>query len=269
LKEPHRYRATIAYVGTFFHGWQRQKNADRTVQAAVEKALGRIAGGPVTVHAAGRTDLGVHAEGQVAHFDLEAELPPPGLREGANALLPWDAKLLELARAAPGFHARRNTLWKEYLYRWSRAEMIRPSEALFVAPIAGRADAARMAQAARLLPGGRDFGVFAVGRPEGESGVRNLHSVTIEERGDEIRALFRGDGFLRGMVRSICGVLADVGRGKAPVERVAELLSTGDRSLLSPKAAACGLTLLRVSYAKGREWGSGGVEEGEIEPTRR
>ena len=255
MNEPHRYRATLAYVGTFFHGWQRQKNADRTVQAVVEKALGQIAGGPVTAHAAGRTDTGVHAEGQVVHFDIEAELTSPALREGANALLPWDAKLLELARAAPGFHARRNTMWKEYLYRWSRAEMIRPSEALFVAPIAGRADAARMTQAARLLQGSRDFGVFAVRRPEGESGVRNLHSVTIEERGDEIHALFRGDGFLRGMVRSICGVLADVGRGKAPVERVAELLSTGDRRLLSPKADACGLCLVRVEYGpEGVHW---------------
>ncbi len=243
-----RYRATVAYVGTFFHGWQRQKNADRTVQAAVEKALGRMAGGPVTAHAAGRTDTGVHADGQVVHFDLEPELEPLRLREGANALLPWDAKMLDAAAAKPEFHARRDASWKEYLYRWSRAEVLRPSEALFVAPIARRADVARMAEAAKVLPGGHDFGVFAVRRAEGESGVRRLISVGLEERDDEIRALFRGEAFLRGMVRSICGVLADVGRGKAPVERIAELLSTSDRRLLSPKADACGLTLLRVSY---------------------
>ena len=247
-----RYRATIAYVGTFFHGWQRQKNADRTVQAAVEKALGRIAGGPVTVHAAGRTDTGVHADGQVAHFDLKTDLSSLRLREGANALLPWDVRLLDIAKAPRKFHARRDAVWKEYLYRWSRADVIRPSEALFVAPIAGRADAARMAEAAKLLPGDRDFGVFAVRRPHEESGVRNLHFVVLEERGDELCALFRGEGFLRGMIRSICGVLADVGRGKAPVERMAQLLATGDRSLLSPKAQACGLTLVRVSYGAAR-----------------
>ncbi|HEV2062933.1 MAG TPA: tRNA pseudouridine(38-40) synthase TruA, partial [Thermoanaerobaculia bacterium] len=113
-----------------------------------------------------------------------------------------------------------------------------------------RADAALMAEAARHLPGERDFGVFAVRRLEGESGVRHLHSVTVEETGPEICAVFRGDGFLRGMVRSVCGVLADVARGKAPVERTAELLETGDRSLLSPKAEACGLTLVRVSYGE-------------------
>jgi tRNA pseudouridine38-40 synthase len=248
VSEPCRYRATVAYVGTFFHGWQRQKNAERTVQAAVEKALAKIAGRPVTVHASGRTDTGVHADGQVVHFDLLAALTPERLREGANGLLPWDVKLLEVARVPAGFHARRDAVWKEYLYRWSRAKVIPPSEALVVAPLSGRADAVAMAEAARLLPGERDFGVFAVRRLHGQSGVRTLYGVTLEQRGDEVRALFRGDGFLRGMVRSICGVLADVGRGKAPAERISRLLASGDRRLLSPKADACGLTLMRVSY---------------------
>jgi len=84
--------------------------------------------------------------------------------------------------------------------------------------------------------------------PKGDSGRRNLHAVAIVESGDEIRVLFRGDGFLRGMVRSLCGVLADTARGKAPPERMEELLATGDRRLLSPKAPACGLTLVRVAY---------------------
>lgn len=250
MKHLQRYRATAAYVGTFFHGWQRQKNVERTVQAVVEEALGRIDGRPVIVHAAGRTDTGVHAEGQVLHFDLESGLEAVRVRDGAAALLPWDVKLLDVAAAAHDFHARRDAAWKEYLYRWSRAEVLAPRDALFVAPIARRADAALMAQAAKLLPGERDFGVFAVRAPEGGPGVRRLHAVTVEEQGGEIRALFRGDGFLRGMVRSICGVLADVARGKAPVERIAELLKTSDRSLLSPKAAACGLTLVRVAYGK-------------------
>ncbi|MGH9399541.1 MAG: tRNA pseudouridine(38-40) synthase TruA, partial [Thermoanaerobaculia bacterium] len=241
-------RATAAYVGTFFHGWQRQKNAERTVQAVVEKALQRIDGGAVTVHAAGRTDTGVHADGQALHFDLASGLDPLRVREGANALLPWDVRLLDVAAASPDFHCRRDALFKEYLYRFSRAEVVAPRDALFVAPIARRADAALMAEAGKLLPGERDFGVFAVRAPEGQSGVRNLIAVTVEERGAEIRVLFRGDGFLRGMVRSICGVLADVARGKAPAGRVADLLETGNRRLLSPKAAACGLTLVQVHY---------------------
>jgi len=243
-----RYRATLAYVGTDFAGWQIQANAPRTVQAVVEEALERLAGQPVRATAAGRTDAGVHADGQVVHFDLPRELEGSRLRDAANALLPWDARLLEVARASDGFHARRDAVWKVYLYRWSRAAVIAPREALFVAPIAARADPERMARAARALPGRRDFRVFGVRLPPRDSGVRTLHEVAVEEQGAEIRVRLRGDAFLRGMARTICGVLADVGRGKAPVERVAELLETGDRRLLAPKAEAKGLTLVRVAY---------------------
>jgi tRNA pseudouridine38-40 synthase len=243
-----RYRATVAYVGTFFHGWQRQSNADRTVQAVVEKAILRLSGGSVIVHASGRTDTGVHADGQVIHFDLHRHWSPLDLRDGVNSLLPWDVRFLNVREAAPEFHVRRDALWKEYLYRWSRAEVIPPKDSLFVAPIAPRAEASLMARAVRILPGNHDFSVFGVRLPKGDSGRRNLHAVAIVESGEEIRALFRGDGFLRGMVRSLCGVLADTARGKAPPERMGKLLATGDRKLLSPKAPACGLTLVRVAY---------------------
>ena len=252
MSEAVRYRARLAYVGTYFHGWQLQKNAPRTVQAVLEAALSRLEGGPVRAHAAGRTDAGVHAEGQVVHFDLRRPHPPERLVEAVNALLPWDARLMDAAEAPALFHARRDAAWKEYLYRWSRARVIAPKDALFVAPLSPRADAARMRAEARNLPGSRDFGVFGVRRSAAESSVRNLHFVRIQEDGEEIRALFRGDAFLRGMVRSLCGVLADVGRGKAPAGRVAELLESQDRRLLAPKAAACGLTLLRVHYGRGR-----------------
>jgi tRNA pseudouridine38-40 synthase len=146
------------------------------------------------------------------------------------------------------FHARRDAAWKEYLYRWSRADAIAPRDALFVAEISRRADADRMREAARVLPGERDFGVFGIRRPAGESSLRKLHFVRVEESGDEIRALFRGDAFLRGMVRSICGALASIARGKAPPDRIEELLKSGDRRLLSAKAPAHGLTLVRVHY---------------------
>jgi len=250
VTDPVRYRARLAYVGTFFHGWQRQRNAARTVQAVLEKALETLDGADVRAHAAGRTDAGVHADGQVAHFDLSRRREPARLRDGANALLPWDLRVLEVEAVRPEFHARRDAVWKEYLYRWSRAPVVPPRDALFVAPISPRADAARMREAARDLPGERDFGVFGAGRPAGESSVRRLQFVRIEEDAEEIHALFRGDAFLRGMIRSIAGTLADVGRGKAPAGRAAELLASQDRRLLSPKAPASGLTLLRVHYRR-------------------
>jgi tRNA pseudouridine38-40 synthase len=239
----------VSYVGTHFHGWQFQRNAPRTVQAVLEEALARFSGERARVVAAGRTDTGVHAEGQVVHFDLAQERSPQRIRDGVNTLLPWDARLLAVEAAHPEFHARRDAAWKEYLYRWSRADAIAPRDALFVAEISRWADADRMREAVRALPGERDFGVFGVRLPSGESSSRRLHFVRIEESGDEIRALFRGDAFVRGMVRSICGVLASIARGKAPPDRIEELLESGDRRLLSAKAPARGLTLLRVHYA--------------------
>jgi tRNA pseudouridine38-40 synthase len=248
VTRPTRYRAVLAYVGTHFSGWQIQKNAPRTVQAVLEESLALLSGEPVRAIAAGRTDAGVHANGQVIHFDLARPIDPLHVREGVNALLPWDVKVLSVTTAAADFHARRDAAWKEYLYRWSRAPVLHPRDALFAAPIATRADAERMRKAVRGLPGRRDFSVFGVKRRALESGVRVLRAVTIEESGEEIRALFRGDGFLRGMVRAICGVLADIARGKAPVDRVEKLLENGDRDLLAPKAPARGLTLVRVHY---------------------
>jgi tRNA pseudouridine38-40 synthase len=243
-----RYRATLAYVGTQFHGWQAQANASRTVQSVVEKALRQFVRAASRPVAAGRTDAGVHAEGQVVHFELPREEDPLRVRSAVNGLLPWDVRFLEVALTSPDFHARRDAAWKDYLYRWSRAAVIPPRDSLFVSPIAARAEAGRMLAAAATLAGERDFGVLSVRQPKGASSVRRIYRVEIEERGDEIRALFRGDAFLRGMVRSICGVLADVAREKAPVDRLEQLLSTGDRKLLAPKAPAKGLTLLRVAY---------------------
>jgi tRNA pseudouridine38-40 synthase len=248
VRGPQRYRATIAYVGTAFHGWQAQKNAPRTVQAVLQRALRQLAGDEVRVEGAGRTDAGVHADGQVAHFDLPRPREPRAIRDAVNHRLPGDVRVLEVAEAGADFHARRDALWKEYVYRWSRAAVIPPRSAPFVAPVSARADAGLMRAAAECLPGTRDFAIFAVRLPVGESSVRTLHAVTIGEEGDELYALFRGEGFLRGMVRSICGVLADAARGRVPPDRAATLLETGERSLLSPKAEARGLTLSRVRY---------------------
>ncbi|MCA1611523.1 MAG: tRNA pseudouridine(38-40) synthase TruA [Acidobacteria bacterium] len=248
-RSPRRYRATVAYVGTWFNGFQFQQNAERTVQAVLEDAIRRFADeGPVRVHAAGRTDAGVHAEGQVIHFDLPAARDPLRIREGVNALLPWDVRVLDAAPAPEGFLARRDAVWREYRYRWSRAAVIPPKDALFVAAISAGAEAAPMRAAAASLRGRKDFSVFAVKGPGGRGAERRIHFADVEEAGDEIQVLIRGDAFLRGMVRSICGVLAHVARGKAPRDRIAQLLETGDRALLAPKAPARGLTLTRVHY---------------------
>lgn len=250
MSGPVRYRAVIAYVGTGFRGWQFQSNAPRTVQAVLEEALAGLAHTLVRVEGASRTDAGVHADGQVAHFDLPRRREPHAVRDAINHHLPGDVRVLSVEEASPQFHARVGAVWKEYLYRWSRAAVISPRDAPFVAPISTRADVARMREAAKSLPGKHDFRVFAVGPSPAESTVRTLHSVAIDEDGEELHALFRGDGFLRGMVRSIAGVLSDSARGRVPLDRAARLLETGDRRLVCPKASAHGLTLRRVFYGQ-------------------
>jgi tRNA pseudouridine38-40 synthase len=248
MSGPARYRAVVAYTGTAFHGWQVQTNAPRTVQGTLQDALSDLARGTVKVEGASRTDTGVHADGQVAHFDLPRPRDPRRVRDAVNERLPGDVRLLSVSEAAPQFHARYDAKWKEYLYRWSRSEVVAPREFPFVAPISPSARADLMRAAAAALPGERDFGIFAVQRTGQGSEIRRLDAVEVSESGAELHALFRGDGFLRGMVRSICGVLADAARGRVPVERAAELLATGDRALLSAKAPARGLTLVRVGY---------------------
>ena len=174
------------------------------------------------------------------------------IRDAINHRLPEDVRLLEVADAPPDFHSRHDALWKEYLYRWSRDDVFPPREAPFLAPISARATAALMRAAAAPLPGTRDFGVFGVQRKAlaGESTIRTLRSVSIEEEGPLLSARICGDGFLRGMARSICGVLAETARGRVPPERMALLLAKGERKWLSPKAMARGLTLVRVVYGE-------------------
>lgn len=243
-----RYRAVLAYVGTGFHGWQLQENASRTVQAVLEEALAALAGAPVRARAAGRTDTGVHADGQVVDFELPRARDAASVRDAVNRFLPSDARLLDVVSAPAGFDARRDAIWKEYLYRWSRAPVVAPRDAPFVCRISAAADAGRMRRASEALAGTHDFRVFSVRSAGRESTVRTLHFVRIEEQGAEIVALFRGDAFLRGMVRAVSGTLADVARGRLPEDRCARLLATGDRTLLAPKAPAHGLTLVRVAY---------------------
>ena len=248
MTAPVRYRALVAYTGTEFHGWQVQKNAPRTVQGSLEDALSDLARTRVKVEGASRTDTGVHADGQVAHFDLPHARDPWRVRAAANKRLPEDVRVLDVAEAPRAFHARFDARWKEYLYRWSRSEVVTPREHPFVAPLSSAARVELMRAAAAALPGERDFGVFAVQRTGEGSEVRRLDLVEISEDGPELHALFRGNGFLRGMVRSICGVLADASRRRVPADRIAELLAGGDRALLSAKAPAKGLTLVRVGY---------------------
>jgi len=241
------YRLTIAYVGTAFGGWQRQPNAP-TVQQVVEEALARVAGAAVDVVGASRTDAGVHAEGQVAHLRLARALPPHALVFGGNSLLPDDVRILGASEAPSEFHAQRASAGKEYRYRIHGAPVVSPFARPFVWPHAGPLDRGAMAAATQSLVGRHDFAAFALAGGSHRASGREIYAAEWSAEGAELVLRIVGDGFLRGMVRSIVGTLVEVGRGRRTPESFAALLAGAPRSAAGETAPASGLCLVRVFY---------------------
>jgi tRNA pseudouridine38-40 synthase len=242
-----RTRLDIAYLGTPFEGWQVQtRNASsvvRTIQGEIENALGVIYGRSIRIHGAGRTDAGVHATGQVAHFNLEEDapaIPPPGLQKAMNGELPPEIRVTAVLDVPMTFHARRSAVSKTYRYRYRRGTFLPPYEGLVESLVREELDVDKMKRAAARLVGRRDFAAFSVQGSDVETTVRTLFALDVEETGPVLVITAVGDGFLRGMVRRLAGTLRDVGRGRTSPEVV--FTSPG------PTAEAKGLTLAMVTY---------------------
>ena len=214
----------------------------------VEEAVSKLAGSPVRVTGASRTDAGVHARGQVAHLDLPQHLPPRALVHGVNHHLPEDVRILAAEEAEEGFHARKSALAKEYGYRLSRAEVVSPLDSPFVVQVPARIDLGLMERATVLLPGRHDFSAFALAGGSHGQPFRRIYAATWTDQGEELRFTVTGDGFLRGMVRALVGTLTEVGLGRRSPEQLADLLAGRPRSEAGPTAPAHGLVLERVFY---------------------
>jgi tRNA pseudouridine38-40 synthase len=244
-----RVRLDLAYLGTSFEGWQvqdplRPGAAPRTIQGELERAVATMLGAPAAVHGAGRTDAGVHAEGQVAHFDVPEGgpvIPLEGWRRGLNRLLPGDVRVLDASEADAHWHARFSASGKLYVYRLRRGEFLHPHQGLVEALAKEPLDVGAMRAAASRLVGRRDFGAFSIGGSRVSSTVRHLIRLTVEERGDLLVISAVGDGFLRGMVRRLVGTLREAGCGRTAPGDVLERPG--------PTAPARGLTLERVLYS--------------------
>lgn len=258
------YRLTVSYRGTAYAGWQRQPNAV-TVQQRLEEALEKLLQSPVRVTGAGRTDAGVHARGQVAHLELERDFPLHGLMHGGNHHLPEDIRILGAGRVPSGFHAQRSAIAKCYRYRLVRAEVLSPLDALFAIRAPDALDLVAMRAATDRLIGEHDFTAFALAGGAHKQPVRRILSATWETRGTALEFEVIGNGFLRGMVRSLVGTLLEVGRGRIDSSAFAPLLEGSARSEAGPTAPPQGLTLEWVKY--GPEWraepGACGVEDPE------
>jgi tRNA pseudouridine38-40 synthase len=243
-----RYRIIIEYDGTPFVGWQAQAEGE-AVQTTLERAINGFSGETVRVRGAGRTDAGVHALGQVGHFDLSREFDPWKVREAINHLVrPWPVAVRECALAAPDFDARFSATRRAYLYRilTRRAPPALDRNRVWWVPYA--LDAAAMARAAQALVGRHDFTTFRAAQCQAPSPVKTLDCLDVEAAGEEIRVVAEARSFLHHQVRSIVGTLKLVGRGQWSEAQVAEALAARDRSACGPVAPPQGLYLTAVRY---------------------
>ncbi|MGE0041770.1 MAG: tRNA pseudouridine(38-40) synthase TruA [Vicinamibacterales bacterium] len=240
-------KLTVAYDGTDFAGWQRQAR-HRTVQAVIEDALEPIAGRPVVIHGAGRTDAGVHAAGQVASLILERPIAPADLCRALNARLPDDVRVMAAEEAAPDFHARFMARLKTYHYRVCTLPVLPPLERRTAWHVRGPLDEAAMARAAAALVGEHDFASFQAAGSAVRSTVRTLTRSAVIAEATGLRYEVAGTGFLRYMVRAIVGTLVEVGRGRRAPDDLPAILAARDRASAGLTAPPQGLVLHGVEY---------------------
>jgi tRNA pseudouridine38-40 synthase len=257
------FRATVAYDGTDFLGFQLQ-SCGRTVQGVLEDALAQVTQATVRVVGSGRTDRGVHARGQVVAFCTGWRHTVEDLQRALNAVLPPDVAVLELSPASEGWHPRFSALRRHYRYTVLNQPVRSPLDRRYAHVVAHPLDIHALQAGAGLLVGVHDFAAF--GRPTqggNGSGSRGIEGSALTQGVETVREVFGavwrqdgpwftfdvvGNAFLRGMVRSLVGTLLQVGAEFWPVGRVSELLESRDRALAAPPAPACGLCLMRVEY---------------------
>ena len=237
----------LEYDGANFAGWQQQARG-RTVEGELKRALRSIIGEDVTVYAAGRTDAGAHAEGQVANFHTDGRISPHRLMAALNARLPEDVAVLSAVVVSDDFHARYSARWRRYRYRYLDRPARPALERARCWHVRERLDVARMSEAARALIGKHDWTSYCSASEPPDARVREMRSASVARRGEFVELELVAEGFLRGLARSIAGALAEVGRGKRPPEWVGDVLQARDRRRAPRTAPAGGLTLMEVIY---------------------
>ncbi len=253
---PKNIRLLIAYDGTGYSGWQRQKNGP-TIQAILEDKITIITGSPTVVNGAGRTDAGVHAQGMAANFTTSARMSAQSFQNALNSMLPGAIRILDADQAPSDFHARYDATGKTYRYDFFTGRIQRPDERLYRTHVSHPFEPTRVSPCLKSLIGSHDFSSFeaAGSRDRSKSGgrgaVRTLlkaECITDPERPDHFSFVITGDGFLRHMVRNIVGTLFLVGSGRIDLNGFTAIFDGRDRQLAGPTAPACGLFLEQVHY---------------------
>lgn len=251
------YKAVIGYDGTRYYGWEHQPN-QVTIQGKIEDVLQHLSEEPTEVIGAGRTDAGVHAEGMVAHFQLDINMEAEELRDYMNRYLPEDIVIKEVREASDRFHARYNAIGKTYRYMCFDGITKPLFDRKYVWTLEQRLDVAKMQEAAQYLIGEHDFCSFCKNPQKKKSTVRTIDRVEIKRAAskmmsdgssqDYVSLSFHGNGFLRNMVRILTGTLVGVGLGEIRPEQIADILEAGDREAAGVTAPAKGLCLIQVDY---------------------
>jgi tRNA pseudouridine38-40 synthase len=239
------YKIVVSYDGTDYQGWQRQPEK-RTIQGLIESALEKISGKKIPVIGSGRTDAGVHAQGQVAHFKVHSRLENDEFLRAFNGILPGDIRIRSIKKVSHEFHALKSAQSKIYKYRIFHSPNISPFILRYVLQWNSPLDSTKMEEAAKLFIRKADFTPFSSNRllfP-----FRVVTRSEIRKKGKEIIYTVEANGFLRYMVRSIVGTLIEVGRGKLDPGQIENFFKLNKRSPLCPTAPAKGLTLIRVKY---------------------
>ena len=242
-----RLKLLLEYRGTRYHGWQLQPNAV-TIQGTLETCLARLTNGPVRLHAAGRTDAGVHALGQVAHFDTASTLALAALVRGANSLLPDDIVVRQAAEVPVDFHARYSARRKTYAYVVHNHSIPSALRAPYAWHVPQPLDLPAMRRAACVLVGHHDFSVFRAAACTARSSWRRLFHLRLMRHAERLVFVVCADGFLRHMARSMVGTLVAIGRGQIAADDMPTILHSGQRQSAGPTAPAHGLFLVRVVY---------------------
>ena len=242
-----RFKLILEYEGTMYHGWQVQPGLP-TIQGVLQEILFRIAGAPVQVTGAGRTDAGVHALGQVASFSADLRLDPPTLRRALNASLPRDIVVCQAEEAPLDFDARRSARCKAYRYTILRRDYPSAWMGRHTLYVSGPLDADAMAEAARAVVGTHDFSAFRAATCAAKSPVRSVMDASWRVAGDLYQFEITANAFLQHMVRILVGTFLDVGRGKRAPTDVADVLASRNRRCAGKTAPPHGLCLVEVQY---------------------
>ena len=243
-----RIKLTLGYDGTDYCGWQVQPNGV-TVQQILEDAVFSLTGERVRVTGSGRTDAGVHAEGQVAHFDTKKDnIPATKFAKALNTFLPENIRVFSSEQVEENFHACTSAKRKTYRYLFYLAQTENPLKERYALKIDGKLDFDKMRECASLLVGEHDFKGFCASNSGAKTTIRKIYSLKITKKNNEVYLTVTGNGFLYNMVRIIAGALVGVGKGEITKQQILEMLETGKRPKKIKTLPPKGLTLEKVTY---------------------